>query len=147
MIHWSGFTPHAVCLLWNWPLITLIILGNLLVFLAYMWIPLELIRGARKAKLSIPPEARATVYDFALFILCCGCGHLIAITLLWFPNYWFEALWTLLGTASFSWRCVLRIRKHVRYYLPLLAEPVNFAKLKAEVQRMHEQLPHDLPGD
>ena len=125
----SDFLPHGTCLLWKWPLILTIIAGDASVACAYFLIPFLLRKAALKGVINLSRDARRALVDFAMFILFCGGGHVIYIILLWHPRYWLGALWTL-GTAFYSWRCYLRIRKHTGAYIKLLNEPIDYDNLK-----------------
>ena len=77
------YMPHGFCLLWNPYLIGVFVLAHFLVFLAYLLVPLELIRGMKKARISIPLELRLVILDITVFILACGGGHLIGMGIIY----------------------------------------------------------------
>lgn len=135
----THFVPHGYCLLWSWPLIAAIIFGDLMVALAYCGIPLELRRAAMKGIVALAPEARGMLRDFGMFILFCGGGHIIYLLLLWRPWYWFGAIWTL-GTAFWSWRCLIRIHGGMELYAALLEEPFRLTLLLKRNQELTERL-------
>lgn len=142
MIHLDGFVPHGVCLLWTWPLIALIIAGNFLVFLAYFYIPVEFFRAGFRSRVSLAPEARAILLDFALFIFFCGAGHLFSIFLIWNGGFWYwvEACWTLFGTGVFSWRALRHVHRRADLYLGLLSSPVDYGRLLEENVRLADRV-------
>jgi len=137
-----AFTPHGVCLLWDWRLIGVMVLGNLLVAVAYYLIPFELLRAARRMRAHLPPEVVKVVLMFGVFIVSCGTGHLILIWLLWHPSYWFEACWTLFCTAASSWYCALYIFRRMHGILAILSNPMSFSNLKHTVsfQELKERI-------
>lgn len=140
MNHLDAFVPHGVCLLWTWPLILLIIAGNLATFLAYSYIPVEFIRAGFRGRVTLAPKARMILFDFAAFILFCGVGHLWQIFLIWNGGlwYWVEAVWTLGGTAVFSWRALGHVSRGADLYMGMLGGPVDFDRLLKENTRLTE---------
>lgn len=138
----EGFVPHGVCLLWTWPLIALIVAGNLWVFSSYARIPLELIRALRNGHVSLDRGTRRVLLDFALFILFCGVGHLWQILLLWVGGnwYWAEAIWTLAGTGYFSGRAAWRIAQRSHLYVALLQAPLDYDALVREKNRLSDEI-------
>lgn len=85
----AGFTPHGFCLFWDPDLITLEIVGNAAVALAYFAIPLQIALVAIHANLPIP---RWVLWLFTWFILLCGISHVLNIVTLFRPLYWLEAI-------------------------------------------------------
>lgn len=82
--------PHGLCLLWDAHLITVYIVGHALTALAYYAIPIGIfLIGTKESNVNIRPS----LFLFGLFIALCGTGHLIDIVVLWYPAYWFQAIW------------------------------------------------------
>ncbi len=90
----NGFMPHGYCLRWDGPLLTVFIVGNLGIALAYFLIPAALRYFIGKRK-DLP---YAHIFKlFAAFILSCGLTHIAKVWTLYQPAYWVEAtldLWT-----------------------------------------------------
>ena len=86
----EGFTdiwqymPHGMCLLWQPWLVVLWAGSDLLIFTAYMAIPLALLTVLKKRK-EVPHAGLLAL--FAGFILLCGLTHLLSIVTLWYPIY------------------------------------------------------------
>ena len=85
----EGFTPHGFCLFWNPDLVTLEIVGNIGVALAYFAIPLQLAWVALRGGSPIP---RWVLLLFTAFILLCGISHVLDVVTLFRPLYWLHAI-------------------------------------------------------
>ncbi|HTI71411.1 MAG TPA: ATP-binding protein [Candidatus Limnocylindria bacterium] len=80
-----SFMPHGHCYFWSQDLITLHVVSDALIVLAYYSIPLTLIYFVRKH--------RDLNFDwmfmcFAVFIMACGTTHLMEIWNVWHGEYW-----------------------------------------------------------
>jgi len=82
-------SPHGICLLWRPELLWTHVVSDLLIFSAYMTIPVALGVIIRKRR-DIP--FGWVIWCFALFITACGFTHLMGIWTLWNPDYGIEAL-------------------------------------------------------
>jgi len=85
----SEFMPHGMCYQWNGTVITLHVVSDALIALAYYSIPLTLVYFVRKRK--------DLAFDwmfvcFAVFIVACGTTHLMEILNIWKPTYWLSGL-------------------------------------------------------
>lgn len=78
------YMPHGMCLLWQPWLVVLWAGSDLLIFLAYMAIPLSLLRVIR-ARTDM--KHRGLVMLFVGFIMLCGLTHLLGVVTLWWPIY------------------------------------------------------------
>ena len=110
------FHPHGWCIFWRPDLIGLMVIGDLLVALAYMAIPIILLWYVRQRPVSVPSPLRPLVGLFALFIVFCGAGHLIDILTIWVPAYWAKGWWTI-GTATVSWLTIFALIPACRYFV------------------------------
>ena len=81
--------PHGHCYLWQTPLVSLHILGDALIAIAYFSIPTMLIYFVSKR--NDVPFSRVFVL-FGAFIILCGTGHLLDIWTLWHPDYWLTGI-------------------------------------------------------
>ncbi len=84
----AGFVPRAQCGNWTPRLIWLHIVSDLLIWMAYVSIPLVLLAFARRKELPFPRVFRL----FALFILACGCVHLVEAIIFFEPIYRFSGV-------------------------------------------------------
>ena len=82
---------RAACIPNDQPLINGLIFGNLLIFIAYCLIPLQLFRIVNKVKaagLEMPEHKISRL--FKAFIFACGCTHLFAALVFFFPIFHVE---------------------------------------------------------
>jgi two-component sensor histidine kinase/PAS domain-containing protein len=102
----EGLTPHGFCLTWAPGLLWLHAGSDAVTGLAYMSIPLALIRFVQ-----LRPDLgyHWIGYLFGAFILACGVTHILAIYTLWVPAYGVEGLAKLvtallsIATAAILW--------------------------------------------
>jgi signal transduction histidine kinase len=85
----DGFMPHGMCYMWDPAVITLHVVSDALITLAYYSIPLTLVYFVRKRK--------DLVFDwiflcFAVFIVACGTTHAMEILNIWHPVYWISGI-------------------------------------------------------
>jgi signal transduction histidine kinase len=83
------FMPHGMCYEWNPAVITLHVVSDAIIALAYYSIPLTLIYFVRKRK--------DLAFDwmfvcFAVFIVACGTTHVMEILNIWHPSYWLSGV-------------------------------------------------------
>lgn len=91
------FMPHGMCYLWKPLLVSLHLVSDLFISLAYFSIPYTLFRIFKTRK-DIPYNHLFLL--FACFILFCGIGHVFDVITLWFPYYWVS------GFVRFATACV-----------------------------------------
>jgi hypothetical protein len=89
-----SFLPHGICLLWDWAIVSRVVIGNALTALAYFGITVGLWHIQRQNRLSAP-VVRHGLRWFAAFIFLCGGGHVWDIVVLWHPWYAWESWWKL----------------------------------------------------
>lgn len=85
----NSFVPHGHCYLWQTNLVSLHVLSDALIALAYYSIPLTLFYLVRKRQ-DLPFEWVFLL--FAAFIVACGTTHVLEIWTLWYPTYWVSGL-------------------------------------------------------
>lgn len=90
--------PHGYCLSWQPDLVAALVIGNVLIALAYFTIPLVILRFIRQRK---DIDFKHLHWLFAGFIVTCGITHLLHVVELWYPVYYFEAVMDIL-TAGIS---------------------------------------------
>jgi signal transduction histidine kinase len=81
----DGFMPHKMCYEDNTYVITLHVISDALIALAYYSIPLTLIYFVRKRK---DLAFDWMFVSFAIFIVACGTTHLMEILNIWEPTSW-----------------------------------------------------------
>lgn len=114
----AGLMPHGVCFAWRPELVFAHAGADLIITVAYLLIPLALLKLVR-ARDDI--QLGWVLYTFAAFILLCGLTHAVNMYVLWEPNYAFQALVKLatavvsIATAYLVWQLL-----PVLYGLPSL---------------------------
>lgn len=98
MFKTDGFVQRGHCGAgWDSWLLNLANVADVLIFVAYMLIPIALVMLLRKKGLAVLTTERATVY--VLFIATCGIGHAFkAIATVW-PAYYLFVSWDCLTAA------------------------------------------------
>ncbi len=81
--------------------ITVFIVANCLVVIAYVLIPFALMRSRRSLKRQFPLLIGKPFLMFSMFIFFCGFGHALDVLTVWWPMYHLKAAWDC-GTAFFS---------------------------------------------
>ncbi len=85
----EGFMPHKMCYEDNGWVITLHVVSDALIALAYYSIPITLVYFVRKRK---DVAFDWMFVSFAVFIVACGTTHLMEILNIWEPTYWLTGL-------------------------------------------------------
>jgi len=132
MLSGEGFMPHGMCYLWRADVLSLHVVSDALIALAYFSIPFTLLYFVRKRK---DLKFRWMFWCFALFILACGTTHLMDILVIWYPIYWVSgSIKAITALASVTTAILLvRLVPHaVRLPSPLALEQAN-ANLRREV--------------
>lgn len=81
----NDFMPHGYCISWDVPLLTLHVISDIFIALAYFSIPIGIIYFVtRKDDVTFKP----VYYLFAAFIMACGITHVMGIVTLWLPLYY-----------------------------------------------------------
>jgi hypothetical protein len=79
------FMPHGHCYYWDRGVVSLHVVSDALIFLAYMTIPITLLYFVKKRK-DVPFDWMFAC--FGVFIVACGTTHLLEIWNLWHSAYW-----------------------------------------------------------
>jgi PAS domain S-box-containing protein len=129
----GSFIPHGHCYLWKPELVSLHLISDALIAIAYYSIPITLLYFVSNRK-DLP--FNRVFLLFAAFIVSCGTTHLAAIWTLWYPTYWFSGLLKAL-TALISVVTALELIPLVPLALalpsPAQLEEANY-KLNAQIQ-------------
>ncbi len=80
-----GFMPHGMCFQWRPDILTLHVVADSLIALAYFSIPFTLLYFVRRRK---DLQFNWIYLCFAVFIIACGATHLMEIWTIWQPVYW-----------------------------------------------------------
>ncbi|MCI0703823.1 MAG: PAS domain S-box protein, partial [Planctomycetia bacterium] len=128
----SGFVPRKMSGDWTPGLIWLHTFSDLLIWLAYVSIPLVLIYFTRRRDLPFPRIFTL----FALLILACGTTHLIDALIFEYPIYRFAGFMKAL-TALISWITVIALIQ----VTPRVMDVVTQVNKSAADTKMHRVLP------
>jgi len=115
----NSFLPHGTCISWDVPLLSLYVISDLLIALAYFSLPLAIIYFVRRRK---TVAFKPAYYLFALFIASCGLTHILSIVTLWYPLYYLAGVMKAI-TATVSIISAI-------YVIPLLSGIVSLPDLK-----------------
>ncbi|MBU1311744.1 MAG: GGDEF domain-containing protein [Gammaproteobacteria bacterium] len=85
----GDFMPHGHCLLWRKDLLILHVGGDILTFIAYMLIPIALVRLVRARD---DLRFNSIFLLFAGFIFFCGATHLLGIINVWHGYYYIHGI-------------------------------------------------------
>lgn len=145
----DGFMPHGMCYLWRADVLSLHVISDALIALAYFSIPFTLIYFVRKRK---DLGFQWIIVCFAAFIVSCGVTHLMDILVIWHPLYWVSgSIKAITALASVPTAVLLArlIPQALRIPSPLALEQANGAlerevherkSAEQEVRRLNEEL-------
>ncbi|MEC4803284.1 MAG: response regulator [Jaaginema sp. PMC 1079.18] len=124
------YMPHGNCYLWQTSLVSLHLVSDALIAIAYFSIPAMLLYFVKKRQ--DMPFSKVFVL-FSAFILCCGFGHLLEIWTLWYPNYWLSGIEQAI-TAFISCYTALQLSQLLPQFLSLRS-PEELEKLNQELEQ------------
>jgi len=126
----NGFMPHGCCYSWNPDVISLHVISDGLIALAYYSIPMTLVYFVCKRK---DLAFNWMFICFAIFIVSCGTTHLMEIFNIWHPTYWLSGIIKAITAFASIVTAILLIR-----LVPLalsLPSPEQLRKSNEELQR------------
>jgi PAS domain S-box-containing protein len=86
----NGFMSHGHCYLWNPALVSLHVISDLAIGVAYAAISLTLVYLVRRARNEIP--FHWIFLAFGGFIIACGLTHFMEVWTIWKPVYWLSGI-------------------------------------------------------
>ena len=142
----ESYLPHGYCYLWQPGLLTLHVVSDSIITLAYYSIPLGLVYFVRK-RADLPFHWMFVL--FAVFIVACGTTHLMEIWTLWHPSYWVSGgVKVVTAGASIGTAILLvpLIPKAIALPSPaqLAAKNEELKVVNAELETFSYSVPHDL---
>jgi anti-sigma regulatory factor (Ser/Thr protein kinase) len=129
--------PHGMCYLWQPQILSLHIISDALIAIAYVSIAIILAWFVSKRR-DIP--FKTVFLMFALFIISCALTHMLAIWVIWRPDYWFEGfIKAVTATASIATAILLAplMPKALALRSPSELEALN-AELAATLRQLHD---------
>jgi PAS domain S-box-containing protein len=130
---WSGllradFLPHGWCYRWDPNVVLLHVVSDLLIALAYYFIPFALLFIVRRrGDLAFP----CMFGLFGLFILACGTTHLMSVVVVWYPWYRLDGVIKLITALASVPTAILLLR---------IAPSVVMLPSPSQLRRVNEQL-------
>lgn len=130
-----GFMPHGHCYLWKPLLVSMHVISDALIGIAYFTISITLYYLVKKIKLPF----NRIVLCFGIFIGACGLTHLMEIWNLWNADYWWSA-WVKVITAIASVGTGVYLFK-LRHAIVQVAEAAKLAEeRRLDLELLTEQL-------
>jgi two-component system, cell cycle sensor histidine kinase and response regulator CckA len=126
----GDFMPHGHCYMWNPGLVRLHAISDLFIGGSYVAISATLTYLVRRSRRDIPFSWMFLA--FGIFIVACGCTHLVEIWTLWTPVYWFAGFVKLItATASVATAIALP---------PLIPQTLKLIRAAKVSEHRHQQL-------
>ena len=116
----DGFMPHGSCYLWDPGVLWLNVVGDALIFAAYLSIPVILVHIIRKRR-GVP--FGLVFFCFAIFIIACGLTHILDVIAVWLPLYWLAGVLKAVTAIASIATAILLVRLIPRILaMPLIAD-------------------------
>ncbi|MBW4633227.1 MAG: PAS domain-containing protein [Iphinoe sp. HA4291-MV1] len=125
-----AFIPHGHCYLWKTELVSVHLISDALITLAYYSIPISLVYFINKRN-DFP--FIGIVWLFGAFIFACGTTHVMEIWTLWHPTYWLSG-WLKIVTAVISVYTALALVPLIPKALAL-PSPAQLEAINCELQQ------------
>ncbi|TAE60850.1 MAG: hybrid sensor histidine kinase/response regulator [Nostocales cyanobacterium] len=130
----SIFIPHGHCYLWRRDLVSLHLITDGLITLAYFSIPIMLVYCIQKRT---DTPFKGIFVLFSAFIISCGMTHLMAIVTLWYTIYWLSGLLKAV-TAIISYHTAIELFKLIPIIIAL-PSPEELNKINQELNRQIQE--------
>ncbi|MET3827384.1 PAS domain S-box-containing protein [Sphingomonas sp. PvP055] len=128
------FMPHGMCFLWQPELMSLHVVSDALIALAYFTIPFAILRFVQ-GRNDLEPRHQRMALLFAAFIAFCGLTHVVSIYVLWVPIYIIEG-WLKAITAVVSVATAIGLTKLVPQALALPSAEAMRIEIRAHRETM-----------
>jgi PAS domain S-box-containing protein len=126
----DGFMPHGMCYQWQPAVLSLHVVSDGLISLAYLTISCTLLLFAHRR---IDLRHKWIFLCFAIFIIACGLTHAMEILTIWQPAYWISGGVKLITALASVTTAILLIR-----YFPnalRLPTPSTLQKARLDIER------------
>jgi signal transduction histidine kinase len=133
----EGFHPHGYCYLWRPGLISLHVISDIAIGLAYVAIGLALAQFVRRSRGQLPFSRMFVA--FGVFIAACGATHFVEVWTLWSPVYWFAGSVKVV-TAGASVFTALALPPLVPLALNTLASARVSEQRRVDLEQAHRRL-------
>ncbi len=127
----GDFMPHGYCYLWNAGLVWLHLLSDTFIFIAYMTIPVTLLRVVRRR--NDLPFSWAFVC-VGVFVVACGFTHAMEVWNLWHAAYWLAGVIKAVTAVASIGTAVLLVR-----LAPIAIALPSFSDLRKANEAMSRQ--------
>ncbi|MDY7007678.1 MAG: PAS domain S-box protein [Cyanobacteriota bacterium] len=128
------YTPTGQCYLWNPNLVSLHLISDSLIAIAYFSISLMLVYLIQQRQ-DLPYPYPYIFWLFTIFIVSCGTIHLLDVWTLWYLTYWFSGTMKAI-TAIISLLTAFELRILIPQTLALSSP----AELEKANQELHKQI-------
>jgi signal transduction histidine kinase len=131
----DGFMPHGMCYLWRPGVLSLHLVSDALITLAYFSIPFTLVYFVRKRR---ELKFQWMFVCFAIFIVACGATHAMEIWVIWHPAYWLSGsikAITALASVPTAIFLIKLVPQALRLPSPSILETTNVALQREIIER------------
>lgn len=134
----DGFMPRRLCGTWSESLIQLHVVSDVVIWIAYMWIPLVMLYAykAQKQSLRIPRPLIALLLLYVTFITACGWTHFMDALMFYQPAYRINGLVRGL-TAVVSFMTAVSL---LRLIPQAITAPITIVTQQAALKQQHQWL-------
>jgi signal transduction histidine kinase len=135
----DGFMPHGMCYLWRPGVLSLHLVSDALITLAYFSIPFTLVYFVRKRR---DLRFQWMFVCFAVFIVACGATHAMEIWVIWHPTYWLSGgikAITALASVPTAILLIKLVPQAIRLPSPAHLEAANADLQREIIERTHAE--------
>lgn len=86
---YQAFMPHGMCYQWRPDILSLHVISDILIAIAYFSIPVALYYFLKR-RTDVP--FRSVIYMFTVFIFACGITHLVSVWVVWNGHYGMQGI-------------------------------------------------------
>ena len=116
------------------------VVTNAVTFVSYLSICITLLLLARRTRRGIAREWAYFTVGFALFIVACGCTHLMEVVTTWVPWFWIDAAANALTAMLSAWVAASLAQRLGAISFSINDYAARLARTETEKQQMRESL-------